>query len=66
MTAQTLGILQMVSFISQIVYWIGMVVFVGYGVAQFKRWVNFQLGVGRSGQLRQTPSNSVSVDEFVE
>jgi hypothetical protein len=64
----------MVYFFVQLIYWIGILVFVGYGVAQYKRWVNFQLGTGRSGALRDEDldddeaeeSTSVSVDEFVE
>lgn len=60
-----------VFFIAQLVYWLGILLFLGYAVAQFKRWVNYQLGVGKSGQLRTDDDaaergSAVSVDEFVE
>ncbi len=64
----------------QIIFWIGMLVLAFYAVWQYKRWVNYQLGTGRSGALRKaeettgTPSpadaksaeSKVSVDEFVD
>jgi hypothetical protein len=64
---------QIVFFFAQIAYWFFIVVFLGYAVAQFKRWVNYQLGTGHSGQLR-VPSKDeqidaeteVSIEEFVE
>jgi hypothetical protein len=49
-----------------------MLLFVGYAVWQFKRWVNFQMGVGKSGQLssqnaaENSADKSVKVEEFVE
>jgi len=60
-----------VFFFAQIIYWFGILVFFGYAVAQYKRWVNFQMGVGKSGELRKAEetaggSKTVSVDEFVE
>lgn len=65
---------QIVAFFAQLIYWMGMLVLLGYAVWQYKKWVNFQLGIGKSGQLRaegDTPaaeSKAVkpSVDEFVE
>ena len=62
---------QMIFFFAQIAYWFFMVVFFGYAVAQFKRWVNFQLGTGHSGQLRDDDDtydskDTVNVDEFVD
>lgn len=68
---------QIVAFIAQIFYWAGILLLLGYAVWQFKRWVNFQLGTGRSGQLRTgdagapvatvpTEKKSVSVEEFVD
>jgi hypothetical protein len=61
---------QMVYFFVQIVYWFLTVLFLGYAVFQFKRWVNFQLGIGRSGQLRDAAeakgTETISIDEFVE
>ncbi len=44
---------QVVAFIAQIGYWLAMVILLGYAVWQYKRWVNFQLGTGRSGKLRE-------------
>ena len=41
-----------VAFVGQIVYWIALIVLLAYAVWQYKRLVNFQLGTGRSGQLR--------------
>jgi hypothetical protein len=65
---------QVLYFFAQLAYWFFMVVFVGYGVAQYKRWVNFQLGTGHSGQLRKPaeapastqPKSEISIEEFVE
>lgn len=63
---------QIVAFVAQIVYWLAMVVLIGYAVWQYKKWVNFQLGIGKSGQLRadHAPAaeekSSVSVEQFVE
>ena len=62
---------QIVIFFAQIAYWFFIVVFLGYAVAQFKRWVNFQLGTGPSGRLRaaqaaEATQSTVNVDEFVE
>ena len=55
-------------FFAQILYWLLIVVFLGYAVAQFKRWVNYQLGTGASGKLKseQTAEKDVPVAEFVE
>ena len=57
-----------VYFFAQVLYWLLIVVFLGYAVAQYKRWVNFQLGTGRSGKLKdEVPAEkSVSVEEFVD
>lgn len=73
---------QVVAFIAQIAYWLAMVILLGYAVWQYKRWVNFQLGTGRSGKLRTdnvldedgdgtpaTPTDkkkAIPVEEFVE
>jgi len=62
---------QILLFFAQLAYWFFMVVFLGYAVAQYKRWVNYQLGTGHSGQLRNksvdaAPKSEVSVEEFVE
>lgn len=71
MTAWIVKNSQMIFFLGQIAYWFFMVLFVGYAVAQYKRWVNFQLGTGHSGNLKNTaendgPTSKVSVEEFVE
>jgi hypothetical protein len=62
-----------VYFMAQLAYWLLMLFLLGYAVWQYKRWVNFQLGVGRSGKLRtdvESPAEdskqAVSVEEFVE
>jgi hypothetical protein len=56
--------------IAQVAYWLGMLLFVGYAVVQYKRWVNFQMGVGKSGALNTAKTvaadEAVKVDEFVE
>lgn len=43
---------QIVAFFAQIAYWLVMLILLGYAVWQYKRWVNYQLGTGRSGKLR--------------
>ena len=66
-----------VAFFAQLVYWLAIVVLFAYAVVQYKRWVNYQLGTGRSGKLRTGGANSdvaapkakkqaVSIEEFVE
>lgn len=58
---------QIVVFFGQLIYWLGILVLLFYAVWQFKRWVNFQLGTGRSGKLRTGETQETpSVDEFVE
>jgi hypothetical protein len=57
---------QVIAFIAQMVYWMGILVLLGYAVWQYKRWVNFQLGTGRSGKLREGENESVDVNEFVD
>jgi len=66
---------QVVYFFAQIAYWFFIVVFLGYAVAQFKRWVNYQLGTGPSGRLRiaekeaaasPKAKSEISIEEFVE
>lgn len=57
---------QVVAFIAQIIYWLGILLLLGYAVWQYKRWVNFQLGTGRSGALRGDRDEDVSVEEFVD
>lgn len=63
---------QVVAFIAQILYWLAMTVLLAYAVWQYKRWVNYTLGVGRSGKLRSgedvepKTDKKVSVEEFVE
>jgi len=76
------ALIQVCLYGAQFVYWVAMTVFVGYAVVQYKRWVNFQMGVGKSGALRKSEqaggaqaldaespkaeAKGVSVDEFVE
>ena len=60
-----------VAFFAQILYWAAIIVLLAYAVVQYKRWVNFQLGTGHSGNLKNTaendgPTSKVSVEEFVE
>jgi hypothetical protein len=67
-----------VAFLAQILYWVAIVVLLAYAVVQYKRWVNYQLGTGRSGKLRTdratidaddappTVKQPVSIEEFVE
>jgi len=43
---------QILLFFAQLLYWLGIIVLLFYAVWQYKRWVNYQLGVGRSGKLR--------------
>jgi hypothetical protein len=59
---------QLILFMAQIAYWFFMVLFVGYAVVQYKRWVNFQLGTGSSGKRRKNTDEleEVSIEEFVE
>lgn len=63
---------QIVFFFAQLAYWLLLILLLGYAVWQYKRWVNFQLGTGRSGKLRtgstaDAPAeNKVSVEEFVD
>ena len=66
---------QVVAFVAQIVYWLGMLLLLFYAVWQYKRWVNFQLGTGRSGALREgdeapaaskKSDDTVDIEEFVE
>jgi hypothetical protein len=69
MTAWVMANGQVLLFFAQLAYWFFMVVFIGYGVAQYKRWVNYQLGTGPSGRLRtdsKPAENSISIEEFVE
>jgi hypothetical protein len=56
---------QIIAFFAQLVYWIGILVLLFYAVWQYKRWVNFQLGTGRSGKLKGD-ADKPKVDEFVE
>ena len=51
-----------VAFFAQLVYWVALIVLLAYAVAQYKRWVNYQLGIGRSGKLRR---DLVADDEAV-
>jgi len=68
-----------VAFFGQVLYWVALVVLLAYAVWQYKRWVNFQLGTGRSGRLRagdvaaddadaapKAKKKPVSIEEFVE
>ncbi len=66
-----------VAFFAQILYWVALVVLLAYAVVQYKRWVNYQLGTGRSGKLRTGAADDsdaaptakkqpVSIEEFVE
>ena len=67
---QTYG--NVVLFIAQILYWAGLLVFAGYFVATYKRYTNFQMGLGSfapgAGEKKdsETKSEKVSVEEFVE
>ena len=61
-----------VYFFGQILFWLGLLIFLGYAVFQYKRRVNYQLGTGKSGELRKaekdatTDTEKVSVDQFVD
>ncbi len=65
-----------VAFFAQILYWVAIVVLFAYAVVQYKRWVNYQLGTGKSGKLRTggaagdtaapKADSAVSIEEFVE
>ncbi len=58
-----------VYFFGQLLFWLGLLLFIGYAVFQYKRWVNYQLGIGKSGELRkaaEADAEKVSVDQFVE
>jgi len=66
-----------VAFFAQIFYWLAIVVLFAYAVVQYKRWVNYQLGTGKSGKLRtggadtdapapKAKKKPVSIEEFVE
>ena len=67
-----------VAFFAQIFYWAALIVLLAYAVVQYKRWVNYQLGTGRSGKLRtggtvddadeapRAKKQPVSIEEFVE
>jgi membrane protein implicated in regulation of membrane protease activity len=44
---------QVVAFVAQMIYWLAMIVLLAYAVVQYKRWVNYQMGVGKSGKLRK-------------
>lgn len=51
---------QIIAFFAQIAYWVIMLVLLGYAVWQYKRWVNYQLGTGRSGKLREEAERAES------
>ena len=63
-----------VYFFGQVLFWLGLLIFLGYAVFQYKRWVNYQLGTGKSGELRKSEKDAgttsdaekVSVGQFVE
>jgi len=66
-----------VAFFAQIFYWLAIVVLLAYAVVQYKRWVNYTLGTGKSGKLRtgadeadvaapKAKKKPVSIEEFVE
>ena len=62
-----------VYFFGQVLFWLGLLIFLGYAVFQYKRWVNYQLGTGKSGELRKSEQDAgtsdaekVSVGQFVE
>ena len=42
----------MVQFFAQIIFWFGILILLAYAVVQYKRYVNYIMGVGKSGQLR--------------
>lgn len=56
------AMLQLWMYAAQFLYWIAMIIFIGYAVATYKRWVNFQMGVGHSGKLRTGAVDSVEAD----
>jgi hypothetical protein len=62
----------MIFFLAQLLYWFVTLVLLTYAVFQFKRLVNFQLGIGKSGKLpgagggTAAKKSGVSVEEFVE
>lgn len=67
------ALIQLVLWGSQVLFWIGMLLLLFYAVWQYKRWVNFQLGTGRSGQLpgaaggsAYTDQDAPDVEKFVE
>ena len=72
LTAWVMANGQILLFFAQLAWWLCTAVFLGYAVAQYKRWVNFQLGIGHSGRLRAVEADEpaddtdVNVDEFVE
>ena len=78
---------QVLLFFSQVFYWLAIAisivvitVLLFYAVWQYKRWVNYQLGVGRSGKLRPdlahgndgvaagsaSEAPDISVEQFVD
>lgn len=60
---------QIVLFFAQIIFWAGVLLFAGYYVATYKRFTNWQMGIGAAGKLREAAeetSPEISVDEFVE
>ena len=58
---------QVIAFVAQIVYWLLMVVFLGYAVAIYKTYTNYKMGRGKSGAAKaEAEKTEVSVDKFVD
>ena len=64
---------QLIAFFAQILYWLLMVVFVGYAVAIYKTYTNYLMGKGKAGKARleadkpaDAVAEKVSVDQFVD
>lgn len=73
---------QIVLFFAQMLYWLGILIFAGYAVATYKRYTNWQMGMGsfaekdddenKSDKPADKDSSSgkksekVSVEDFVE
>lgn len=59
---------QVIAFFAQLLYWTLMVLFLGYAVAIYKTYTNYQMGRGKSGEKRAEAEKAadVAVDKFVE
>lgn len=61
---QTYG--QYVAFFAQIIFWAGILLFTGYAVWTYKRYVNFLMGVGHSGQLRLDAEEEDAAQDIID